>query len=350
MTVGTLSINLNAIKENWKTLDRLTAPNVETGAVLKANAYGLGIDKVSAVLKSVGTKEFFVASISESIQLRKLLNNNAKIYCLNGYTTSDAKDIRSYDIIPVLNSTEQLIDFKNCFDTKSFAIQVEIGMNRLGFSLSEVKDFKTELDEGPLDLIIGHLSSANVTSAQETKKQLAIFKSVQKIISNKRFSLSASAGLMLGTEYHYDLTRPGIALFAGLKFPGSRNVVDLSLPVIQIKTVPPNQGIGYNHTYKTREKKTIAVLSGGYADGLLRSLGNNGNLYFGNIPCPVLGRVSMDLITVDITHLKTRPKNLCVLNESQTLDILAKSAETISYEILTNLGTRYNRIYNGSDV
>jgi alanine racemase len=161
-------------------------------------------------------------------------------------------------------------------------------------------------------------------------------------------SLSATGGILLGPKYHFDLTRPGIGLYGGLPFEEATRAVALSLPVVQIRELAPGETAGYACAWTAEVPSRIATVSGGYADGLIRSLSNNAVLWHGNEPCPLVGRVSMDLITVDITHLPDDPRTLDILGPHQTVDDLAGSAGTIGYEILTSLGPRYGRRYSGS--
>ena len=159
-------------------------------------------------------------------------------------------------------------------------------------------------------------------------------------------SLIATGGTVLGENYHFDMTRPGIGLFGGNPLKNPEKVVTLSLPVLQIKDIKANEGVGYNHTFISKRKRKIAIVGSGYADGLSRQLSNSGILYGGDVMCPILGRISMDLITVDISNLRENPSFLTALGPSQTIDDLAEQSATIGYEILTSLGSRYKRVYN----
>lgn len=344
MHSGYLKVNLDAIKNNWKKLNKLSLIDVQTSAVLKANSYGLGIEKVALALKEIGVKTFFVATLKEGIKLRKIINNDGKIYLLNGAKNSDINKINQFFLIPVLYEEGNIIFYNKM--NMNFAIQVEIGMNRLGIESSKLSNLKNYINTKNLDLLIGHFSSADDKFANENKTQFENFSNLKKIFSNTKSSLCATAGIINFKQCHYDVTRPGIGLFGGVDFVGRQNVIKLSLPVLQIKNLKKGEFVGYNHTFKANENIKIAILSGGYADGLLRILSNKGSLFFENIACPIIGRVSMDLITVDISNLKFNPTKLDVINETQTIEILAKSAKTISYEILTNLSQRYKRKYN----
>ena len=173
-----------------------------------------------------------------------------------------------------------------------------------------------------------------------------MFSKLSSNFPNTPKSLAATGGTILGKDYHFDLTRPGIGIFGGKPLKGAENVVTVSLPILQIKDIKENDGVGYNHTFISKKKRKIATVGAGYADGLSRQLSNSGVLYAGNTKCPILGRVSMDLITVDISNVTDTPKALSALGPLQTIDDLAEQSNTIGYEILTSLGSRYKRVYH----
>ena len=344
MTSGSLKVNLSAIRNNWIELNRLSSSYVKTSAVLKANAYGIGMKKVAPELEKIGVEIFFVATIEEGISLRKLVKNNCKIYLLNGCEKQEGKEIIENNLIPVLIDKKTIAYFNNM--KIKFAIQIEIGMNRLGINISELMKIRNEINFNNLDLLLGHLSSADNKNSKENLKQYENFNSLKNYFEKTPFSLAATAGILLNKKFHYNLTRPGVGLYGGFSFPGFQNVISLSLPILQIKVINKGDGVGYNHAFKAKKTFRIAIVSGGYADGLLRTLTKGGALFHNNIKCPIIGKISMDLITVDLSNVKDNPKRLFILNEFQSLEILAKSAKTISYEILTNLSRRYNRSYN----
>ncbi len=167
--------------------------------------------------------------------------------------------------------------------------------------------------------------------------------------TNVRRSLSATGGILLGKDYHFDITRPGVGLYGGEPFTQAKPVAHLSLPVVQVRELAPGETVGYSATYTAEKTTRIATVSGGYADGLLRSQSGKGYLYHGDVACPITGRVSMDLISVDVTHLPGPPEYLDVLNDVQRVDDVAGNAGTIGYEILTSLGSRYHRDYIGGE-
>ena len=341
----TIEINLKNIKKNWLYLDGLSKKNIETGAVIKANAYGLGSNEVANALWEVGNRSFFVATAEEGIFLNKILPNNRKIYILNGYDKNYKKAFTDFNLIPVLNSPLNLTSFIENNKSNTASIQIDIGMRRLGFRTDELFLYKEVIKKLNLDLILGHLTTAIKPKNISNKKQLNNFKEVITNFPNVRKSLAASHGIFINNNYHFDLTRPGVALFGGIKNKNILNVVNIELPVLQTHYLNVGDGIGYGLTYYSKEKKKVATLAGGYADGLTRNFSNIGYLYHKKIPCPILGRISMDLVTVDITHLKEDPEKLTFIGTEQTINDLSDISNNISHEILINIGNRYTKKY-----
>ena len=218
-------------------------------------------------------------------------------------------------------------------------------MRRLGFQEKELKEYQKKIQSLNLDLIIGHLSCADDISNPSNKIALQYFKAKTANLPRIKKSIAASHGIFLGKSYNFDITRPGIALYGGVRNQGLSEVISVELPVLQTHDVNPGEGIGYGLTYTARTKRRVATLFGGYADGIMRNLSQKGFVYHDGEPCPILGRVSMDLITVDISHLNTIPKKLSLLGKSQTINDLADTAGTITHEVLTNLGTRFLKSY-----
>ena len=346
MTSGVLEINLNSIKLNWCALNELSGTKVETAAVVKANAYGLGVSKVAPFLWNVGVKTFFVSSMDEAVEMKSLVPNNAKIFCLNGYNFGDRQAVDEFDVIPIINSSDQLQNFIKAHPDSIAALQIDIGMNRLGLQEDEFYRCKNQLLSLNIDLIMGHLSSADEKDAVANKEQLYRFYELSRFFPKVTKSLSATGGILLGKDYHFNLTRPGIGLFGGYPFCSAEQVIRINLPILQVKTISRGDGVGYNHTFISDRRRNIAVVGAGYADGLFRLLSNRGHLFHNGQKCPIVGRISMDLITVDISSLDKVPACLEVLGPSQSIDNLADQAETIGYEILTNIGRRYKRVYH----
>ncbi|PJF11114.1 alanine racemase [Pseudorhodobacter sp. MZDSW-24AT] len=344
MTTATLSIDLDAIAANWRALDRASSSGVQTAAVVKADAYGLGITRVARALAQAGARRFFVAVAEEGAALRQALGPGPQICVMSGHMAGDTEMVHDLDLTPMLNSIDQVTRHLESLPGLPFGVQLDTGMNRLGMEEAEweaVAPFV--LDAGP-ELIMSHLACADDPDHALNELQLATFHAMTDGTGVPR-SLAATGGILLGPKYHFDLTRPGIGLYGGRPYEGASRVVGLSLPVIQTRIVQPGEAVGYSCTWTAEAPSMIATVSGGYADGLLRGLSNTAVLWDGDTPCPLVGRVSMDLITVDISHLAYVPRSLDILGPHQTVDDLADTAGTIGYEILTSLGPRYTRRY-----
>ncbi|MEL6521175.1 MAG: alanine racemase [Pseudomonadota bacterium] len=346
MATGTLTIDLDAIAQNWRALDALSSATTETGAVVKASGYGLDSAKVALALARQGARRFFVAVAEEGAEVRQALGRGPEIYVFGGHMAGDTDMIHDLDLIPLLNSVDQLTRHFEALPGAAFGIQLDSGMNRLGLEPAEWQAVGAlALSQTPR-LIMSHLASADTPEAAQNADQLRVFREMTDGGQIPR-SLAATGGTLLGGDYHFDLTRPGIGLYGGHPFADARPVVHLSLPVIQIRDVQPDEVVGYSGTWTASEPAKIATVSAGYADGLIRALSGKAMLYAEGTPCPVVGRVSMDLITVDVTALSEEPKALDILCAEQTIDDLASAAGTIGYEILTSLGARYARRYSG---
>ncbi|MCU0900467.1 MAG: alanine racemase [Cypionkella sp.] len=344
MATASLSIDLDAIAANWRALDRASASGVQTAAVVKADAYGLGITRVARALAQAGARRFFVAVSEEGAALRQALGPGPQICILSGHMAGDTEMVHDLDLTPMLGSIDQVTRHLESLPGLPFGIQLDTGMNRLGMEEAEWEAVAPFVLEAGPELIMSHLACADDPDHALNELQLATFHAMTDGTGVPR-SLAATGGILLGPRYHFDLTRPGIGLFGGRPYEGAARVVTLSLPVIQTRIVQPGEAVGYSCTWTAEAPSMIATLSGGYADGLLRGLSNTAVLWDGDIPCPLVGRVSMDLITVDISHLSYVPRTLDILGPHQTVDDLADAAGTIGYEILTSLGPRYTRRY-----
>lgn len=344
MSTATLSIDLDALAANWRALDRLSDSATQTAAVVKADGYGLGVGPVAQALAEAGARRFFVAVAEEGAALRRALGPGPQICVLGGHMAGDAEIIGGAGLTPMLNSLDQITRHFEALPGHPFGIQLDTGMNRLGMEADEwAAVAELVLPLGP-ELIMSHLACADDPDDPMNAQQLATFHALTDGTGVPR-SLSATGGILLGPSYHFDLTRPGIGLYGGRPFEDARPVVRLSLPVIQTRTVEPGEAVGYGCTWTAQGPATIATLSGGYADGILRALSNATAFYAGEIACPIAGRVSMDLITVDVTHLPEIPTRLDLIGPAQGVDDIADQAGTIGYEVLTSLGNRYTRHY-----
>jgi alanine racemase len=283
----------------------------------------------------------------EGTALREALGPGPEIFVFSGHMAGDTALIRDLALTPVLNSPEQLTRHLEALPRHPFAIQLDTGMNRLGMEPAEWQAVReVALAAGPV-LIMSHLACADEPDHPMNAAQLARFRELTDGLGIAR-SLAATGGILLGPAYHFDITRPGIGLYGGLPFGAARPVVRLSIPVIQTRELEAGETVGYSNTWTAARPSRIATLSAGYADGLIRALSGRAVLFHGATPCPLAGRVSMDLLTVDITDLPGTPESLEILGPHQTVDDLARAAGTIGYEILTALGARYRRHYRGS--
>lgn len=342
MSRATLTIDLDAIAANWRALDALSGAHVETSATIKAGAYGLGVAPVARALAAAGARNFFVAIAEEGAALRDVLGDGPQIAVYSGHMAGDAGLIAGKRLIPMLNSLDQLTRHFEALPGHPFGIQLDTGMNRLGMEPAEwAAVAEIALAQGPA-LIMSHLACADDPAHPMNADQLAVFRDLTDGLNVPR-SIAATGGVLLGPDYHFDITRPGIGLYGGAPFAEARPVVRLSLPVIQVREVAAGEGVGYSRTWVAPAPARIATVAAGYADGILRALSNRISLYCGDTPCPLRGRVSMDLLTIDVTHLPAVPDTLDLLCPAQGVDVLADAAGTIGYEILTALGARYAR-------
>ncbi|WP_027243644.1 alanine racemase [Leisingera daeponensis] len=345
MSTARLTINLDALVTNWRNLDALT--NCETAAVVKANGYGLDAGRVGKALARAGARNFFVAAAEEGGALRRALGPGPGISVFSGHMEGDAKLLKDFQLTPMLNSLDQMLRHFETLPGHPFGVQLDSGMNRLGMEPGEwAAVAEIALGQNPV-LLMSHLACADEPGHGMNARQLHTFRELTDGLDIPR-SLAATGGMLLGSDYHFDLCRPGIGLYGGLPFMDALPVVQLDLPVIQVRDMEPGESAGYGNAWVAKRPSRIATVAAGYADGLHRAMGQGGiQVYAGDTPCPVVGRVSMDLITVDVTDLAEVPDMLAILNERQTVDMLADAAGTIGYEILTSSGHRSARTYLG---
>jgi alanine racemase len=360
-----LTIDLGAVARNYRTLRDLSAP-AECAAVVKADAYGLGMAEVAPVLAQAGCKTFFVATLDEAMQLRALLPE-AVIYVFSGLVDGSAEAYRDHDLRPVLNSIEEIEEWsafcKASRQRLPAAIHIDSGMNRLGLSAAEVDllaSASDRFDSFELALVMSHLACADDPDHPKSELQRHSFDIARIKLPHSPASIANSAGIFLGPDFHYDLVRPGIALYGGKARRRGENqvapVVKLSARILQVRVVPAGETVGYGATWTAKRRSRIAVLSIGYADGLFRSLsvadGKSGlSVHVGSHPAPILGRVSMDLVTIDVTDVPAdaarRGALVEILGDQTHAHVLAAHAGTIDYEVLTALGARAMRRYVG---
>lgn len=344
MAVAKLYIDLGALTDNWRKLANMASESVQTAAVVKADAYGLGLKQVAQSLAHSGTRHFFVAFAEEGVELRSILGPGPDIYILSGHMTGDTDMIGQAALWPLLSSPEQITRHFALLPNHPFGIQLDTGMNRLGLEADQWQALASDIVERKPKLIMSHLACADEPDHAMNAMQLKNFIDMTEGMNTLR-SLAATGGVLLGKKYHFDMMRPGIGIYGGLPFAGACAVVRLELPVIQTRKVFCGESVGYSATWKAQKTAHIATLAAGYADGLLRKISNNAMLWHNDIACPLVGRVSMDAVTVDISHLDETPQTLDILNAHQSIDDLAQRADTIGYEILTSLQKRYQRHY-----
>jgi len=359
---GRLTIDLGAIVKNWRALDAISARAL-TGAVVKGDAYGTGLIPASMALFGAGARFFFVATPDEAITLRRELPE-AHIFVLNGLYPGAARIYEKERIMPVLASLEMLDEWlAHCVSANEAfpaALQFDTGMNRLGVRLQETDLVRDRLDEfGYMpQMIMSHLACADQPSHEKNRTQLALFQSILAQFPGIPASLANSAGTMISRENHFQMVRPGIALYGGRAVNGRKNpmapVVKLEVPVLQVHDGKTGETVGYGANYTLDRDSRIAILALGYADGFLRSLSSSntrqgGRAVFNNRIAPLIGRISMDTVAIDVTDLGDagpKPGDMMeILGKTITVDGQADPGGTIGYEILTSLKGRYKRAY-----
>lgn len=345
MAQAILTVDLGAITRNWRALARLSGA-AQAGAVVKADCYGLGAGRVAPALAAAGARRFFVAEASEGVAIRRAVGPGPEIYVFAGHMAGDAGGISGADLIPLLNSPDQIARHRAALPGHAFGIQFDTGMNRLGIEEADWRALASDILAGGPRLLMSHLACADEPGHAMNAAQLATFRRMTDGLGPPR-SFAATGGILLGADYHFDITRPGIGLYGGAPFDGAEAVVRLSLPVIQTRSIAAGETVGYGNSWTATAPSRVATLGAGYADGLIRAMTGKARVWHGATPCPVIGRVSMDSMGVDITHLPAAPETLDILCPAQGVDALAAMAGTIGYEILTSLGPRYRRDYTG---
>jgi alanine racemase len=348
----TLEVNLPALVRNYAHL----ASRLHSGraaAVVKANAYGLGIGRVAPALYNDGCRDFFVATLDEGIALRGLLpfsgEQAATIYVFHGARSGQAKDFLAHRLLPVLNSLEQIAAWN---DAGACALHIDTGMCRLGLTPEEAEALPQYACKP--QLVLSHLACANDPADTKNHRQLETFRRLRARFPEAQASFANSSGIFLSPDYHFDLVRPGCSLYGiapnTLRINPMEHVATLSAPVLQYRAIDHDQTVGYSATATVTAGSVLATVELGYADGLLRSLSNRGYGYVGATRLPIVGRVSMDMVSVDVTplpaHLRSPDLRINFICENQPVDAVAESAGTIGYEILTGMGPRVERVYS----
>jgi len=356
-TNGILNIDLNALGQNYALIQRQTKAAV--AGVVKADGYGLGLEPVVQTLNEGGCRQFFVATLDEALALRQLAPKTV-IYKLGGLYKGAEEEYEKAGILPVLSSLDEIGRWQSLARTLGkplpAAIQVDTGMNRLGLRPEDARQIagdKSLLEGIEPDLILSHFACADEAGHEMTARQAGLFKEITGYFPDIPKSLANSSGIFRDQAYHYDLVRPGYALYGGNPVPEAENpmssVVTLETRVLQIRDIKKGESIGYGASHSFDADGKTATVAAGYADGILRSGSNKAALYWQGQRCPVVGRVSMDLISVDLSGisgpLPSPGDRLEILGPNQSIDDLAAACGTIGYEILTALGSRYQRVY-----
>src|SRR5713101_699798 len=361
---GVLTVDLDAIVANWRKLEKTAVP-AECASVIKADAYGCGIGPVARVLAGAGCKTFFVATLDEARAARAAIPS-AAIYVLSGFFQNSGEAFARIDARPVIGDLNELAEW-DVFCRRSgwaggAAIHIDTGMNRLGLTVAEAQGIIPRINAGDhgITLVMSHLACAEILHHPLNAKQLATFREIASLFSGVLASLSNSSGIFLGAQFQFDLVRPGAALYGINPTPEADNpmqpVVDLKARIVQMRNVEKGESVGYGGTWTARRPTKLAIVSAGYADGYFRAAGGGDGIRSAEVivagkRCPVAGRISMDLMAVDVTDLEKnaarRGHLVTLIGEGITVDELAHHFGTIGYEVLTSLGPRYARVYKG---
>lgn len=356
------TVDLDAVAENYRIIVAQLG-SVPSAAVIKANGYGLGAVPVAERLWAEGCRRFFVARVDEGIEVREVLPD-AEISVFDGLLPGTIDELLHHDLIPILNSLEQIDGWQRMARAVArelpSGIHIDTGMRRLGLPPDEVErlEREPELLSG-LEIVhfLSHLASADVSASPQSRQQLEAFTDLRRRFPFGTASLANSAGVFLGPEYHFDLVRPGISLYGGSPYPDSgrpnpmRSVLTVEAPIIQVRRAEAGQSVGYGATHRVATEARIATVPVGYADGFLRSSSNSGVAAIGGRRVPIVGRVSMDLITLDVSAVDDRflhpgaPVQL--VGELCPVDEVAEAAGSIPHEFLTNLSRRFELSYRG---
>ncbi len=360
-----LTVDLAALVENWRLLKRqVPDPACNVGAVVKADAYGLGAEPVAKALKEAGCTTFFVAHLDEGVTVRAAVGDGPRVVVMHGPNKGTERDFAAYRLVPVLNSPAQIDRWRTFAATNDVLMEslvhVDTGMSRLGLTAREFEELMLDPDGfvglHPLALM-SHLSCAEETKNPMNGEQLLKFTSALATFRGKfpdaKGSFTNSSGIFLGAPYHFQFARPGVALYGANPLEAKPNpmipVVRLRGKILQVRRVDAAAPVGYGATYTAQDGAKLATVSIGYADGLLRSFSNRGHGYIDDIKVPVAGRVSMDLTIFDVSAVPDSglgpDATIEIIGTHRTVDDVAAEAGTISYEVLTSLGARYSRSY-----
>ncbi|NHN87121.1 alanine racemase [Acetobacter conturbans] len=358
-----LTVNLDAIASNYRTLRKMCG-DTACAAVVKADAYGLGAAQVAPALERAGAQEFFVAHVDEGIELRRYITPLCRITVLHGPRPAATRDCVRHSLRPVLNSPEQIEAWRQEAVHQGHpldaVIQIDTGMSRFGLSPAQFRSLAEEpslLAGIDVSLLMSHLACADAPRNEANIMQRQRMRDASALMPGLSVSLAASSGIFLGSDYHFSLVRPGAALYgiapnAELAVNPLLPVLRLSARVLQIRTIGAGEGAGYGLTDRAQVPRRAAVVAIGYADGLTRHAAGEGCAWFGSTRLPILGRVSMDSVIVDISDVPeqalTQDMLVDLIGPHYGVDDAAQAAGTIGYEVLTSLGRRFHRDYIAS--
>ncbi len=345
-------IHTDNIVANWRTIAALT-PSSEPGAVVKANAYGHGAGPVGRALANAGCRTFFVAYVEEGAELRGIVGPSPDILVFNGAGAEDRETVAEARLIPVLNSLPALADWLSYTRTDAYAVHVDTGMNRLGIRPEQLPGMIDMSRAHPPMHVMSHLVDSDAPDDPLNTRQCYSFRDLENSLTMAKRSLANTGGCFLGQMYGFDVTRPGIGLYGGGPIPpGGVTLLPgmtLEAPILTVQTVQPGETVGYGATHTFDAPAMLATVALGYGDGFPRSASNKGYASLGGTPCPIVGRVSMDLITIDVSAAAGLAKPGAFaqfIGPDIPLEDQAQRAGTVGYELITGLGHRVRRIYD----
>jgi alanine racemase len=349
-----LEIDLGAIVANWRMLAATAAP-AACAAVVKGNAYGLGATRVAKGLTAAGCRRLFVATVDEGVRLRDALGPQPQIAVLNGPLPGSAPAFAAAGLMPVLNAPQQVVEWAALATPakpRAF-VHIDTGFNRLGLSAAELAKNRDRIRSFALAGVVSHLACADDAAHELNTGQHQRFVAACKLLPGVPASLAASSGIFLGREYHFDEVRPGAALYGVNPTPGNANpmrpVVRLAARIVQVRKIDTGESVGYGAAHIMERPGILATAAIGYADGWPRALSHRGCGWLGGVRVPLVGRVSMDLTTFDVSAAppeQVHPGTMIeLIGDRYSVDDVAADAGTIGYEILTSLGARYHRVY-----
>jgi alanine racemase len=359
---GTLTIDLDAVRANYKLLEARVMP-AECAAVVKGDGYGCGLEPVTETLLRAGCRTFFVAHLGEARRLRAIAPS-ATIFVLNGFSPGAGAAVIELNVRPVINSLVEIAEWDQFIAESKWdggaALHVDTGMNRLGVTIEEAAAVATRgrSQNHGIILLMSHLACADRPAHPLNDQQIRHFREIRALFRGVSSSLANSSGIFYDASTHCDVVRPGVALFGANPTPGKPNpmqpAVELKARILQVRNVQRGATVGYGAAWTARRDSRIAVVAAGYADGVLRAAAttegkNPREMIVAGKRCRIVGRISMDLLALDVTDLAVsavqRDQLVTIIGEGLTLDEVAERAGTIAYEVLTGLGRRFHRVW-----